>query len=321
MNYYLIKKFHSIFKNNLDDLELVMAYLQAGLDYQVVKEMCHLPCETLEEYTQLIYEHHQDSYLVLKQFFSFQTILEYIYDYETFKRTLRSELLKKLSYPIILIVSVYSLLVFFLVKIFPMMFDLIKSFDVYISSLQIINIVLWIMLSLLTLVLCLIIIVGLLLTKKQNQKMMVIIFHRYSFFNEINRVYTHLFAYNFKLLHSYGASTKQIIEIMKSSSISYFVKWLAQLTSYELEEGRTLQLSIENELLDKQFIQFIQLSSYAQSLQHYLNIYLEINELSIHRSINKIAKVTKIIAYSLLAMLIIMFYQVLLTPLQMMNSF
>lgn len=298
----------------------MIAYLDAQVVYPQIKKILSLNQETLHEFVQQVYHQHPSVYENLKDLFSMHLLLKYYHDFYEFKTKLYRSLRNKLSYPLLLIGCVYGLMGFFLMNVFPMLFGLIQSFDVQMGNLQLIYRVLVFLFVILSILLSIVVIFLLLMLKRQNLKLFVILMHRIAWFAPIKMIYTQMFAYMFDLILKFGASTQQILTIMKDSTLSYFVGWLAQLTTYQLEEGETLIDSIDNDFLDEQFVSLIKLSSLNHQIEHYLAMYLTLNEKRLTLAIDHLSSHLKKVTYVLLALLMLLFYQVLLAPMQMMNQ-
>lgn len=302
-----------------ETIHLVLSYLDAGVDFENIRDILNLKETTLESFTQQVYWKYPTVYLDLKDKFSYLLILKYFYEYQEFVAKLKKQFFSLMTYPLILFVSVYVLLGFFLRRIIPTMMDMVQSFNVDLGFLSIILSIMKCVFIVLSIVFIFSILLGLLLLVKQNQKICVILFNKFRWFNLVKMIYTQMFATMFCLLLNLGASTRQILEIMQDSTLSYFVCWLAQLTSYELEDGQTLSASISNHYLDDQFVRFIQLSSVDNKVGDYLDTYLQLNEKRIVSVIAQFASRLKLFTYCLLGLLIVLMYQVLLSPMQMMS--
>lgn len=302
-----------------ETIELVIAYLEAGVEFDQIKNLMTLPYDTLEQFCSTVYKDHPQVYLKLKNLFSMPMILRYYSDYTLFKNQLFHQIYQQLSYPLILFVCIYTLMTFFILKIFPMIFSLISSFDITMPMLRwLYYFVVIAYIALTIIVICFVILIVVLL-KKQHLKLFVIVCHQYPWFKTFKMIYTQMFAYTFLLIYQLGASTQQILEIMRASTLSYFVGWLSELTTYQLEEGESLIESLDNHFLDDQFISLFQLGRVDNKIKDYLDTFLDLNHKRIFLDIKKISLTLKQITYGLLAILIIIFYQILLSPMQMMS--
>lgn len=302
-----------------ETIELVIAYLEAGVDFEQIRNLLKLPYDTLEQFCSTVYKDHPQVYLKLKSLFSMPMILRYYNDYSLFKNQLLNQIYQQLSYPLILFTCIYILMTFFILKIFPMIFSLIVSFDITMPMLRWLHYFVVIIYIILTIIVVSTLILILVLLKKQHLKLFVIICHQYPWFKTFKMIYTQMFAYTFLLIYRLGASTQQILEIMRVSTLSYFVGWLSELTTYQLEEGESLIESLDNHFLDDQFISLFQLGRVDNKIKEYLEAFLELNHKRIFINIKKISLTLKQITYGLLAILIIIFYQILLSPMQMMS--
>ncbi len=88
----LIKKFLN-FSNKIEsEIQLLLAYLKSGLDYEVIKDIIDSPYEDLKSYTQQVYP--QDKVEILSEFFSYQDLLNFTYESKVFNKDLKRQIIK-----------------------------------------------------------------------------------------------------------------------------------------------------------------------------------------------------------------------------------
>lgn len=311
------KRSHRI---NLDELKLILAYLENNLDFKLVKEHFKLPHDTLEDYCLYVYKNHEQSYTKLRSSLSPLMALKYYFEYYSFKSNLLSNFISKMSYPLLLMIGVYILLTFFITQVIPSLIDIMSSFSTTMTTFNLLYQFLWVIWCVITVLLLSCFIIALILINQQRQKLVVIMFNQKRWFTFFKKIYTHMYAYMFLLLVKLGISTQHTLLMMKESTVSYFVRWLAQLTTVQLEQGQTLVQSFENNLLDEHFVTLISLALNHHDFVHYLQTYLNLNQQHLDQSLSRSSRILKTITYLFLALLMIVFYKILLLPMQIVST-
>lgn len=302
-------------------MEICLAFLESGLDYEICKEILDLKPQSLDDYVSQLFENNHNELVVMKQHFSNIHILDFMLSIQKFKTTLKSLILKALTYPIILYSLMYSLMLFFILFLLPQMFNIIELFDLQQNLLTILNITLKCVFTLISLINLVLIVLLVLLINKQRLKMFLNLNQNSKMLIFLKEIYTYQFSHFFHLLINKGFSTKLALQIMREGSTSYITSWIATLISYQLETGDAFEVSINNPLLDKQFILLCQLGSKNNQLIELLETYHMTIQKRIHDRINQIGSIIKSITYVLLGFLIIMMYQILLAPMSLLGNF
>lgn len=311
----LIKKSLN-FSNKIEsEIQLLLAYLKSGLDYEVIKDIIDSPYEDLKSYTQQVYP--QDKVEILSEFFSYQDLLNFTYESKVFNKDLKRQIIKILAYPLLLYFLMYALMLFFMLILLPAMFNIIELFEIDLSSIQLLSKLLkatFIGLSIFNVILIFVLITHL------NHERLRLSLIRYSNLQLPKAIYTYQFAHFFYLLVKHGFSTKQALEIMRRGSDNRLIGWLATLIMYKLEAGKPFSKSIDLDVLDNRFISICQLGIINNQLPSLLETYLNTNHLVISNRLKQIGSMIKLFTYSLLAILILFMYQILLAPLSLMGN-
>lgn len=115
-------------------------------------------------------------------------------------------------------------------------------------------------------------------------------------------------------------STKQALLLIKNASTSPTLMWLSTLVTYELEEGKPFEESIQLDIFDSQFISLLQLGSKTNQLLELLTTYLYSQRILILNQVSKAGNALKSFTYLFLGLLIIVMYQILLAPMSLMGT-
>lgn len=300
-------------------IEILLAYLKAGLDFTDAQKLLDIKEKTLDEYVRNLYDN-PSQFNVLNEYLSLQDLLKFTFETKSFNKDLFKQILKILTYPMILYTLMYSLMLFFILFLFPSMLNIVELFDLQTTLLNLFYFILRIIFIFLTIMNLLIVIGILLILKRQHQKIFINYVKEYRFLTIIRDIYTHQFAYNFHLFLSKGFSTKLTLELIKESETSYLNAWLATLISYQLQEGKTFIDSINHPLLEKQFILVSQLGTQSNQSIDYLKMYLMTSRKIIESKLKQSGTILKLITYTLLAFLIIVMYQILLAPMSLLGN-
>lgn len=302
------------------EIEILLAYLKAGLDFSDTQALLDIKEPTLEHYVANLYQN-QLQYKILSEYLSLQDLLKYTLESRSFNKDLRQRILKILTYPLILYSLMYGLMLFFIVFLFPSMISIVELFDLQTTLLNIFYFILRVIFLILTSFNLLIMMIAVLLWKRQHQKIFINIIKEVRWFSIIKDIYTHQFAYSFHLFLSKGFPTKLALELIKESETSYLNAWLATIISYQLQEGKTFIESINHPLLEKQFILVSQLGTQSNQSIDYLTMYLSTSKKVIESKLKQIGTILKLLTYTFLAFLIIVMYQILLAPMSLLGNF
>lgn len=305
----------------LQESKLVLHYLEANCPYELIKELLSLKSNALEDYVTDVSKQMNIDVTYLSHHFTQKQCLKYLIDSVTFKQSFISSIIKELRYPWILLTLAYGLMVVFLFVLFPALNRLMSLFDLQTTLVVITQSLVWILFIVLSIIIFIVLIGIVWLLNTQNQKIVISKWGNTKLLSIIKLVLSYQFAFFYSLLLSFGYSTKQTLEILRYSHISYFITWFSTEMIYALEEGQTFTQSFNETLIDKELILFIQLGSHTQQSTNTISKYLEITYHKIFNYIKKAGVVTKGLSYLLIALLVILLYQILLAPMTMLNNF
>ncbi len=300
--------------------EIVLAYRKLQIPYEQIQLDLNLEQTSFEVYTIAVLSHQEEHYHVLRQLFSLEQILEIELKLSNFFKDLKQSIVKKIWYPLLLLAFLYGILTLFIFRLFPSLTSLLKDFDIHNWILDALFVLIFLIYLIITISALISLVLIVLLFNYQNQKLLILILKKYKFFNLIKKIYTQMFAYLYRLYLSYGASTQQILTLLVQAPFSRITRWLATLTIYQLDDGLRLDRAFHKELFDASFIRFIRIASLSDQLDYFLEAYLEVNQKQIDYRISKLAKVLQTFVFALIGLLLIILYQMLFAPMQLLNT-
>ncbi len=234
------------------------------------------------------------------------------------KESLYKEFIKKVSYPIAIILFSLVSVNIFVIYIIPQLLNtfseistntLITSVFVaqFVFNLLLITIMLFILISFIVL-----------LRSKYNADLYLRITCRSKLLKQVN---AYRFTTYYALLASIGFSSKDaILSICKVSNKTCIAHVVRNLQS-KLQNGEDMLLYIQkSNYFCETFKQYFIVGSHNQYLEQNLNMYLEHQKQQWFSMLGKIALFANITSYTLVALLVLSVYQIMLMPLEMLNT-
>lgn len=299
---------------------MILSYLEINLSYQEIKDILHLNQNSLKDYVSECYKGHVKQFNYLSDSLSYKDLLQLTLDWVQFSNRLKKSLFNALSYPIILYSLMYGLMMFFVLFLFPSLNSIISLFDLDLTLIHILQLILRIIFILFSLLNVIILFILLILRNVEQQRLLIIHTSKINLFQLIRDIYSYEFAQFLNLLISRGFSTKQALEIIKNGSVSRTLPWLATLTIYNLEKGVRFEESINLPFFDQQFVLLTKLGSQSNQFLELITSYISTKNIAIQSSIKAHGTILKTITYVVLALLIICMYQILLAPMSLMST-
>lgn len=158
------------------------------------------------------------------------------------------------------------------------------------------------------------------LRQKKRQVLCFILMNRYG----IMRHYRVRLTYRFMLYYRYctqkGLNTKDTLDL-----ISHLKEPLLVFLSYHVKrlllEGASFEEAMHQHYLDQNLIKFVKMAKYAKELDQFFAAYLSHSKQCIDKVNRLLVKSIQVISYALIGLLLVMVYQVLLMPLDMIKRF
>lgn len=261
--------------------------------------------------SQIFLEHSNDSLFhllhILSGHMSFEQALDCANVIEESSKKRKQKFVIQIAYPLFLFLFSYALILFFSNSIVPSMMTYAEN-----SSFVIIDV-----LSVLyTFILLFFIVMFLLFIFRKRIKKLNQIFSSIYYVKVYQSL---LFSYIWKSLLSNGLATFECFRVMEDIPET---KDLAQSLNDCLARGSSLLQAISDTFKDLNlFYQFIETGMASSNLIHLLDIYDQRQEKEMDFILKKISKFIQLFSYLCVAIVVFVFYQVMLLPLNMLNTF
>lgn len=226
---------------------------------------------------------------------------------------LLKKVLKRITYPLFIFCFAYFMILFFSNSIVPQM----STFSTQENSYLILDI-LKISFTLLFIVLC-----SLVLTFTFcliSKRFRIFCIYRLEVL-KIYKIYQSIqFSIVFEVLLESGLSTKICFEALNKMNFYTIVYHLSEQINNRLNQGEKLELVIDSISFDPTFIKFFKMGIKTGSLDKILQLYQKQAKSAFEKYINRIISGIQIISYVSVGMLVLVVYQIMLVPLNMLNT-
>ncbi|MEG0522580.1 MAG: hypothetical protein RR435_00720 [Erysipelotrichaceae bacterium] len=270
-------------------------------------------CFTLRNNTS--FYHHYHFFLEFTSFCDAIIFANEMYNYEL---ELRTSLLTKISYPVFLLFFSLIALSGFTFLLFP---QLINSLSIESTS---IFYIIYIIIKLCLLFIYLLFIVSIIIITyfKFNKSKLYYLFKNNSIrIKLVNEYYSYITCGYLIIMQSRGISTKQIFYFLSNIKKLDFLRWIHIDITNSLSKGISLADSLNNQsLLTDQFKKLCLIGIQASSFNDILKEYLVLQMNLWTKKIKHISIVIQVTAYSFVGIMVILMYQVMLLPLNMIEQ-
>ncbi len=244
---------------------------------------------------------------ILSRYISFPSAISCANDIEQQSQNVFKQFLKEISYPIFLFCFAYILILFFSNSILPS----IQMYDDSSFSIYFISILKWVY-SLIFWGTIFILIVGLLFKDKLD--IWKIPLFRF--------MYSYQFSLLFTSLLEAGIPTQDCIQLLKSKLSNRYISQMATYIYEGLINGESMIDVINScRMFDSFFKTVFMTGVHSSMLVKMFTMYQETTILSIHLWFHRMSLFVQIFTYICVGLLVLVFYQVMLMPLNMLNSF
>jgi competence protein ComGB len=118
-----------------------------------------------------------------------------------------------------------------------------------------------------------------------------------------------------------GLATQQAMTMFSSLSFHPLAADLARKTEKALQEGESLDAAMQGPEFDPLLPRFLRLAAYVEEPADLLESYLEMGTKRLEARIHRLLKVLEGISYACIGYMVILVYQVLMLPLNLLGSF
>ena len=221
--------------------------------------------------------------------------------------------LSKIAYPVFIFCFAYFMILFFSNSIVPSMITYSEEQKGFLllDLLTILFSILFIML-----VLFIVVLIIYHLFDQSKERMLPVLMKM-----KIFRLYTSIqFSILLNALLSCNLSSFICFEVLSKMYFFKEVHYFAKNIYKDLSDGKTLELSIDTKELDETFKIFFKIGMKASNLASILNIYSSYGITSFKKIVNKTILSIQIFSYSCVGLLVLVVYQIMLMPLNMLNT-
>lgn len=250
---------------------------------------------------------------ILANHMSFKQALICAEQIDTSSNKISYNFLAKIAYPIFIFCFAYFMILFFSRSIIPSMIAYSNDENSFLllDLLEVIFTILFI---------CMVILLVMILmyVKIPSFKEKII---PYVLKNKIYQLYVSIqFAIVLESLLASNLTSKMCFKILSEMNffqeVHYFGKWIYQ----ELLEGKQLEAIINTKPFDKTFLIFFKIGMQSADLVPVLKVYYEQAIESFKSIINKMIVIMQVFSYSCVGILVLVVYQIMLLPLNMLNT-
>lgn len=232
----------------------------------------------------------------------------------------KKEMMQTLFYPVLMCVASLLCLVVFSIVGFPKLVEFMSGFSLDLSYLGSIKVAMDLLFIVIVILIIFAVGLYLILRRPKKQVFYFVVMNRYRLFKTIRNRITYRFILYYQFCTRYGLNTKETLALIKSINEPLMV-FLAYHIESSLENGIAFDKALASGFLDSHLCRFIQMAKYSDDLESFLESYLHHNQLK-YQHVRKRAIISlQIFSYLIISVLLIMVYQVILLPLQMIEGF
>lgn len=240
-------------------------------------------------------------------------LLKYIEEKNNFKKTIENSLLKKLAYPIFLLIFSLVILIVFKKGILPLLADYIS-----LTMLLLINIAYYLSLLLVTIICLLLIFIAYIIYQKD---LYIIVSKR--LLNKpitlLDYYYQQIFTYLIISYYQAGYSTKDIFLKINKYKDNPITANLAYFINNDLDLGLGIKQGLNAMRVSEDFKRILILALEQENFIKIISSYHLSLKVKIDNEINKYSKILYAFVYAYLLILLILFYSILSLPLKMID--
>lgn len=268
----------------------------------------------------LVQGHHEPFYEHLRFFLDITALPNAILSalaIDDITRKIQSKLLKEISYPLFLFLMSFCTLMVFTTFILP---QLIQSFDMSSSSFLLMAVAILKLFSYIVLWgMIIVLIIGLLMKRSLSIKLFVLNAIRFSALPQ--QYCSYLLAAYYTQFIRHGISTKNAMAFLAQLKTTSLLSICAQQIEDKLLKGMSLDECLkEQKWLDKSFIKHWHIGSHTQNMEAAMIQYQDFQSEQWKRLLKRTGKSIQVFSYGFVAGMVILVYQIMLVPLQLLET-
>ena len=314
----LTKSFQNIKKatksktKDIELLEEVTFLAQNNLSTNEIEEFLGIKLSDFNE------EYFKKNFYKYHNLFSTLNSLEliaYISFDQKLKKSLTSSLIKKIMYPVFLIVFAFVTLITFKFSILP----LFESFSDK-SFLVVINLFYYASLSSFLFIIIFSIFTIYIFKNPTYFIILYYRFYKFRVFKIIELYYISVLSHLLISFDNQGLSTFQTFELINKFKGNTIIANLAYFVSVDLADGAGLENSIKNMQIDENFKNILIMGMRTNNYNILLNKYNDKNIRDIYKEIDYISRLLLITSYLYIGIIVLLLYKILSLPISLMDQ-
>ena len=123
-------KFRIFSNHTIDEISMVVAYRKLNISYEFIKQELDLEANSLTDYTSHVYQNNPSAFDKLSRFLSYEKLLEMDGSFRTFDQDLKRSIIKRLWYPVLLLLVLYAILSLFIFRLYPSLSALLTDLSI-----------------------------------------------------------------------------------------------------------------------------------------------------------------------------------------------
>ena len=257
-------------------------------------------------------------YQTLNNTISEVKINEFIIGKKDHDRDIKTNIISIITYPLLLIFILFSLIIIFKIMIIPSLFEAMTMFDADSNDLKYIkffmDICLWsiVLISILAIIL---------FSRFQKDRFKIYqMINHYQRSNIIKEYITLQFCVYLNILLSEGIPTRSIFRLLNQLHDDKVISTIAGKAIIRLENGEDIIDVLESTDLNERFIKIFKTGIVTGSLAELLQRYYELEKIIFLNKLKKKIRFIQYLIYLFIGTMVIILYQMLLLPLNTINQ-
>lgn len=307
-----IKKTRKSSKSYLRTLDEITYLAKSGLKINEIEQFLGV---SINEYNFEFFNTYFKKYINLYKHLNNIELIAYITFNEKLKSDLLSTFLKKIIYPLLLIIFAFITLLTFKISVLPLFESLSDQ-----NFLPIINLFFYTSVTLFVIVFFFIMVTIYVFNKPTYFIILYYRFYRFRLFKIIELYYICILSHLLISFDNEGLSTFQTFELINKFKGNTIISNLAYFVSADLAQGSGFETSIRNMHINENFINIIIMGMKTQNYNKLLSQYNKKMIKDILDEINILSKALLFMAYVYIGMIVIFLYKILSLPISIINN-
>jgi len=248
---------------------------------------------------------------------SFKQATTILYYQNMAVETLIKKFLKSIGYQLLILVLSLFVLSLFTNKVLPIMMETVQSENT--STVSRLFILINILKDIILILFFLFVLFVFYIVKNKKETYLWMVLHKLKKDDIIKTFVTYQFVNDLKIYLENGVSLDNAINLIRYNKTNRMTSLLAYHFQEQLQEGNDILDCLQNEYFDDQFYTFCYFGIQADDFLNSLNDYKILIEEKTNRILREISFLIQIISYGFVGVVILLAYQALLLPLELLE--